>query len=109
MAEGFSNFILNNRKVFLLLIAIYTIFMGIKGFEVEYNYDFSQTVPDTDDEMIYYKSFKQTFGEDGNVFAIGLNDSSIFRLDQFILYNTYVEKIKKINGVKGVLGLSKLQ
>ena len=46
--------------------------MGYKGLEVEYNYDFSQTVPDTDEDMMYYNSFKETFGEDGNVFAIGL-------------------------------------
>ena len=93
MAEKFSRFILNNRKVFILLILIYTLFMGYKGLDVEYNYDFSQTVPDTDEEMIYYNSFKKTFGEDGNVFAIGLKDSSIFNIENFRLYNDYVGKV----------------
>ena len=74
MAEKFSHFVLNNRKLFIFLILIYTLFMGYKGLEVEYNYDFSQTVPDTDEDMMYYNSFKETFGEDGNVFAIGLKD-----------------------------------
>ena len=72
MAEKFSHFVLNNRKLFIFLILIYTAYSWvIKDLEVEYNYDFSQTVPDTDEEMIYYNSFKNTFGEDGNVFAIG--------------------------------------
>ena len=83
--------------------------MGYKGLEVEYNYDFSQTVPDTDEEMIYYNSFKNTFGEDGNVFAIGLKDSSIFEVEKFKLYNDYVTKVENIYGVKGALGLPRLQ
>ena len=109
MAEKFSHFVLNNRKLFIFLILIYTIFMGYKGLEVEYNYDFSQTVPDTDEDMMYYNSFKETFGEDGNVFAIGLKDSSIFDLEKFNLYSAYVDEIENIYGVKGVLGLPKLQ
>lgn len=109
MAEKFSHFILNNRKLFIFLILVYTLFMGYKGLEVEYNYDFSQTVPDTDEEMIYYNSFKDTFGEDGNVFAIGLKDSSIFEVEKFKLYNEYVTKVENIYGVKGALGLPRLQ
>lgn len=109
MAEKFSHFVLNNRKLFIFLILVYTLFMGYKGLEVEYNYDFSQTVPDTDEEMIYYNSFKDTFGEDGNVFAIGLKDSSIFEVEKFKLYNEYVTKVENIYGVKGALGLPRLQ
>ena len=109
MAEKFSHFVLNNRKLFIFLILIYTAFMGYKGLDVEYNYDFSQTVPDTDEEMMYYNSFKNTFGEDGNVFAIGLKDSSIFNIEKFKLYNDYVGKIEGIYGVKGALGLPRLQ
>ena len=58
---------------------------------------------------MYYNSFKETFGEDGNVFAIGLKDSSIFDLEKFNLYSAYVDEIENIYGVKGVLGLPKLQ
>ena len=109
MAEKFSNFVLNNRKIFILIILVYTAFMAYKGLDVKYNYDFSQTVPDTDEEMMYYNSFKKTFGEDGNVLAIGLKDSSVFLIDKLKLYNNYIEEIQNVYGVKGVLGLSKLQ
>ncbi len=34
---------------------------------VEYNYSFAKTVPDTDEDMIYYQNFRKTFGEDGNI------------------------------------------
>ena len=83
--------------------------MAYMGQFVKFNYDFSQTVPDTDEDMIYYNSFKKTFGEDGNVFAIGLKDSSIFVLDKFINYREYIKQIESIEGINGVLGLPNLQ
>ena len=109
MVNKLSHFVLNNRKLFVLLILCYTIFMAYMGQFVKFNYDFSQTVPDTDEDMIYYNNFKKTFGEDGNVFAIGLNDSSIFMLDKFIRYREYIKEIESIEGVNGVLGLPNLQ
>ena len=83
--------------------------MAYMGQFVKFNYDFSQTVPDTDEDMIYYNGFKKTFGEDGNVFAIGLKDSSIFVLDKFINYRDYIKEIESIKGINGVLGLPNLQ
>ena len=61
MVNKLSHFVLNNRKLFVLLILCYTIFMAYMGQFVKFNYDFSQTVPDTDEDMIYYNSFKKTF------------------------------------------------
>ena len=84
-------------------------FMAYMSQFVQLNYDFSQTVPDSDPDMIYYNEFKDTFGEDGNVFAIGLKDSSIFELNNFIQYQNLIDNVKGIEGVKGVLGLSTLQ
>jgi predicted RND superfamily exporter protein len=76
---------------------------------VRYNYNFSQTVPDSDEDMIFYKNFKKIFGEDGNVFAIGLKDSSIFDLQVFSNYNKYVQRLESIEGINGVLSLSNLK
>ena len=109
MVDKLSNFILNNRKLFVIIIFAYTIFMGYMSQFVKFNYDFSQTVPDTDEDMIYYNSFKNTFGEDGNVFAVGLKDSSIFSLEKFMTYRNYINDLESIEGVNGVLGLPNLQ
>ena len=57
MVNMLSDFVLKNRKLFILLILSYTIFMAYMGQFVKFNYDFSQTVPDTDEDMIYYNSF----------------------------------------------------
>ena len=109
MVQRLSNLIINNRKFFLFLILTYTLFMGYMSQNVKFNYDFSQTVPDTDEDMVYYNDFKKTFGEDGNVFAIGLKDSSIFNIEKFTLYKDYIISLQSIEGVNGVLGLPTLQ
>ena len=109
MVQRLSNFIINNRNIFLVLILLYTLFMGYMSQFVKFNYDFSQTVPDTDEDMMYYNDFKKTFGEDGNVFAVGLKDSSIFNIEKFTLYKNYIKSLESIEGVNGVLGLPTLQ
>ena len=109
MIDNFSNFILRFRIFFISLIFLLTLYMAYQGQFVRYNYNFSQTVPDSDEDMIFYKNFKKIFGEDGNVFAIGLKDSSIFDLKVFNNYNKYVQSLESIEGVNGVLSLSNLK
>ena len=75
MIDNFSNFILRFRIFFISLIFFFTLYMAYQSQFVRYNYNFSQTVPDSDEDMIFYKNFKKIFGEDGNVFAFGLKDS----------------------------------
>ena len=109
MIDNFSNFILRFRIFFISLIFFFTLYMAYQSQFVRYNYNFSQTVPDSDEDMIFYKNFKKIFGEDGNVFAIGLKDSSIFDLKVFNNYNKYVQSLESIEGVNGVLSLSNLK
>ena len=106
MIDNISSLILEKRKLFVFIILMITGFMAYMSQFVQLNYDFSQTVPDSDPDMIYYNEFKDTFGEDGNVFAIGLKDSSIFELNNFIQYQNLIDNVKGIEGVKGALGLS---
>ena len=109
MIDNFSNFILRFRIFFISLIFFFTLYMAYQSQFVRYNYNFSQTVPDSDEDMIFYKNFKKIFGEDGNVFAIGLKDSSIFDLQVFSNYSKYVQRLESIEGVNGVLSLSNLK
>ena len=109
MIDSFSNFILRYRVFFISIIFLFTIFMAYQSQFVRYNYDFAQTVPDSDEDMIYYKDFKKTFGEDGNIFAIGLKDSSIFDIKIFNNYNKYIQNLESIRGINGVLSLPNLK
>ena len=62
MIDNFSNFILRFRIFFISLIFLLTLYMAYQGQFVRYNYNFSQTVPDSDEDMIFYKNFKKIFG-----------------------------------------------
>ena len=69
MLDYLSNFLIKFRLYFVVSILVITAFMGYKMQFVEYNYSFAKTVPDTDQDMIYYQNFRKIFGEDGNIFA----------------------------------------
>ncbi|MEM6736582.1 MAG: MMPL family transporter [Bacteroidota bacterium] len=66
-------------------------------------------VPDDDPEMIYFKQFRKTFGEDGNIMAIGVKDSAIYDLENFRKYRNLVESLEQLEGINSVLGLPNLQ
>ena len=109
MLDYLSNFIIKFRLYFVISILIITAFMGYKTQFIEYNYSFAKTVPDTDKDMMYYQEFRKTFGEDGNIFAVGIKDSSIYKLEQFVEYKNLIDTIEHILGVNGVLGLPNLK
>ena len=109
MLDYLSNFLIKFRLYFVVSILVITAFMGYKMQFVEYNYSFAKTVPDTDQDMIYYQNFRKIFGEDGNIFAVGIKDSSIFHLENFNQYKILIDSIENILGVNGVLGLPNLK
>ena len=49
-------FIVKYRLIFVISILLITVFMGYNMRFVEYNYSFAKTVPDTDEDMIYYQN-----------------------------------------------------
>ena len=109
MLDSLSNFIIKFRLYFVGIILLVTLFMSYNMQFVEYNYSFAKTVPDTDEDMKYYQEFRKIFGEDGNIFAVGIKDSSIFKLQKFINYSSLLDSIEKISGVNGVLGFPNLK
>ena len=73
--------------------------------KIEISYDYIQIVPANDPELIYYKNFKKTFGEDGNIFAIGMQDKSVFTLEKFSKLQKFCAAVKNVEGVKDVISL----
>ena len=53
MIDNISSLILEKRKIFVFIILMITGFMAYMSQFVQLNYDFSQTVPDSDPDMIY--------------------------------------------------------
>ncbi len=92
----------------VILVAI-TAFMGYQAQFVEWSFNLANIVPGDDPEMIYFREFKETFGEDGNILAIGIKDSSVYKSDQFRKLSYLSKELERIEGVSNVLSLPNLQ
>jgi uncharacterized protein len=97
--------IIQFRLPLTIVIMLITMGMGYYATKVEMSYDFARTVPLNDPEMIFLNAFKAQFGEDGNVVAVGLKDSAIYRAENFEKFRQFNEQVKAIPGVNSVLSL----
>jgi predicted RND superfamily exporter protein len=100
-----SDAIIKYRLYFMLVIAGITVFMGYHASKVQLAYDFARTVPPNDPDMVFFNQFKSQFGEDGNVLAVGMKDSSIYKLENFEAMRQLNNELKQIGGIKDVLSL----
>jgi len=89
----------------MLLLGGITLFMAYQAQFIKWSYTRQSIVPDTDEEMMYFQSFKQKYGEDGNVLIIAMKDSSVYDLEQFRNLYYLDREITKIDGVTKVLGM----
>src|ERR1700712_1285735 len=105
MWNKISRFIIKYRVWLLVFTAVSTAFMAYKSRRVELTYDFLKVVPENDVDFIYFKKFKQTFGEDGNILVIGMKDPSVFELRKFVALKQLAEGIKKVEGINEVISI----
>lgn len=105
MWNRLSQWIINYRLVLTLIIAAITVVMGYYASKVEMSYDFARTVPPEDPDMVYLNKFKEQFGEDGNIIAVGIKDSSVYKVENFKAFREFTNEAKKITGVNDVISL----
>ncbi|RLD25265.1 MAG: hypothetical protein DRI71_00075 [Bacteroidetes bacterium] len=103
-----ADFIIKNRLLLILLIVAVTVFMGYNARKAELNYDFAKIVPKSDPDMIDFENFRELFGEDGSILAIGIRDSSLFTPTNFNRLNFLSEEIAGMPGITTVLSLPNL-
>ena len=108
MWSKIADFIIKFRLPLIVLIAAITVFMGYKARDAQLNYDFAKIVPESDQDMIDFMEFKELFGEDGSILAIGIKDSSIFETTNFRRLKYLSEEIAKKPGITNVLSLPDL-
>src|SRR6185295_7233953 len=58
---------------------------------------------------IRYKEFKGRFGQDGSVMVIGISDSTLYTVKNFGSWFDLGNALKKVNGVKAVVSVARLQ
>jgi predicted RND superfamily exporter protein len=107
MFTKFSGFIFRNRILLIVLIGLFTAFMGFKALNVRLSYENTPLLSERDSVMLDYIHFKQRFGEDGNVFVIGVKSPDMFTLRKFNGWYDLSNQIQKIEGVQGVVSMTK--
>ncbi|MEM6359104.1 MAG: efflux RND transporter permease subunit [Bacteroidota bacterium] len=88
----------------MILVGI-TVFMGYHARNVEMSYNLSSTVPSDDPDMVEFMDFKHLFGEDGNLMAIGIKDSSVYTAEKFELLREMSNKLNDLEGITNVVSL----
>lgn len=108
MWEKLCSLILRNRRGILITLGLITLFMGYQGSKVEMSYEFSKLLPSDDSAIIEYQRFKEIFGDDGNVLAIGTDEKDLFTLEKFNAWYNLGNELKKIEGVHDVISIAHL-
>ncbi|UII35094.1 MMPL family transporter [Fulvivirga ulvae] len=104
-----AHIIIKFRLLLVLLLVAITAFMGYHAQNAEMSYDFAKTVPSDDPDMVIFQQFKQQFGEDGNLVALGIKDSSVYTPENFEKLRELSLVIADLEGVNDVLSLPLVQ
>ncbi|CCH02803.1 Patched family protein [Fibrella aestuarina BUZ 2] len=96
-------FILSNRLVLLILVAVGTVFMGYHAAQVKLSYEFAKILPVTDPDYKQYQAFKERFGEDGNIMVVGVETDSMYQLPFLRDWQQLNRQIKQIDGIRDVV------
>jgi uncharacterized protein len=104
-----AQLIIRFRALFIVFIGLTTVVMGYYASQVQMSYDFARTVPADDPDMVMLTQFRKQFGEDGNIIAVGMKDSGVFKLQNFLAFRELSREIRKIEGVNEVVSLPALK
>jgi uncharacterized protein len=100
--------ILRNRLGFIIAITLLTGFMAYNALNVQLSYELARMLPASDSSAVEYEAFKQRFGEDGNVFAVGVENKDIFKIEKFNALYDLCSDIKKLDGIEEVVSITRL-
>jgi predicted RND superfamily exporter protein len=106
MWKHLAKFVLKNRLVLLILLLACTIVMAFCASNIKLNYEFSNAIPADNPKYKDYISFKNKFGDDGNLLVIGVQTDKFFEINNFESYRTLTNDLKKIPHVENVLSIA---
>ncbi|MEP7277576.1 MAG: MMPL family transporter [Bacteroidota bacterium] len=105
MWESIARFVLKNKLVLLLVLAVITAFMGWQGSKVQLSYDFTGAIPTNNARYMSYQHFRKQFGDDGNMLVIGIQRPDLFNEKVFTDLGRFSSQLKNIQGVENVLSI----
>lgn len=103
-----ARIILRNRISILVAIALITAFLGYKATDAKMAYSYAQMLPRNDSTFLRHQYFKKIFGEEANVFVIGVKDTSFYDKKRFSQYQKLTDSIKSQYGITEVLSVDQV-
>lgn len=103
MWKSLAKFVLKNKIILLVLLAVSTAVMGYFASKIKLSYEFARAIPTDNPKYKDYQDFKATFGDDGNTMVIGIVQKDLFTLKNFQAYRQLNNDIKKVRAVEDVL------
>lgn len=97
-----SSRILRNRLGILIVLGLITVFFAYQSRTVELTYKFGGLLPKNDSAAVHYQELHSKFSEDGNVIILGVQDPSLYRLDNFQAWYQLGKDLKAQPGVDSV-------
>ena len=104
-----ARLILRNRFLILLGILLLTGYWSTQWKNMQFTFTEANLLPDNHPENILYQSFIQTFGEEGNVIVIAVQDSSFYAPSQRLAWKALNEKIEGYQEINFVLSTENIQ
>ncbi len=103
--QRLAGILLKYRLWLILIMGGITACLAYVASKVELSYDFVKAIPANDPDYLAYLSFKQQFGEDGNLLVVGVQTEKFFEKDFFSGYYELSRQIRAIPAVQDVLSV----
>ncbi|WP_034259697.1 efflux RND transporter permease subunit [Altibacter lentus] len=104
-----ARFILRNRTLLLIAIALITVFFALQWKHMRFTYTEANLLPDDHEINVEYNKFLSEFGEEGNLIVLGIKDSAIFTPKVFNAWAQLSNDLRTSEAVELTLALGDLQ
>jgi len=104
-----ARIILRNRILILFAILLFTVFMSMQWKNMRFSNTEANLLPDHHPVNIAYQKFISQFGEEGNIIAIAVKDSALFKLENFRRWNKLSKQFAAFPEVSSVLSTDNLK
>lgn len=104
-----ARLILRNKIVILIGILLITILFSSQWKNMRFSNTEANLLPNDHEVNIAYNKFLKTFGEEGNLVIIGVQDSTLLTPSKLNAWNELADSFKKYNEVQTVISIKDLQ
>ncbi|SED19398.1 hypothetical protein SAMN04489761_4576 [Tenacibaculum sp. MAR_2009_124] len=101
-----AGFILRNRYLVLVLIAIITGLLLTQTKYMRFSYTEANLLPNDHEANVQYDKFLEIFGEEGNLIILGVKDSTIFTPEKFKAWNLLTKSFDEASQVDFTVSIS---